>query len=102
MGGGKGEGVCVCVCVRVHTLCLTKLLTPFLFLACLHRAGAELRESHAVKSAVFDKSKGLWTVTVEGSEETFTVSHTCTQRVCPFHYSSVHVYVLDEDKCAVL
>ena len=43
------------------------------------RAGAELKENHAVKTATFDKSKGLWTVSLEKSDETFTVSTSGTQ-----------------------
>ena len=44
-----------------------------LFIKCiLFRAGAELLEEHPVKDAVFNKSKGLWTVNIE-SGKSFTV-----------------------------
>ena len=41
-------------------------------------AGAMLVEESPVKDAKFDKSKGLWTVTIEDSEITYQVpENTC-------------------------
>ena len=35
------------------------------------RVGVDLKEEHPVKDVKFNKEKGLWTVTIENSQETF-------------------------------
>ena len=69
--------VCVCVCVYARVRMSVHVCSAFMILHCIYiRAGVDLREEHPVKDVKFDKEKGLWTVTIENSKETFQVTIT--------------------------